>query len=167
MVIVQPHTMKILLFALCSCFFLHVQTENIDRYAYCESCIIAAKEFEKEMQEAPVESRQALVDDLISEVCNRLNSHKQFTKDKLTTACIQLFDSHYDQFHAALLSHEPDRLDVVLCYEKSTACVGIKRHSFEDSKIPFTDDYIENLLQNHKDNVRITQPIHSSSKDEL
>ena len=40
-------------------------------------------------------------------------------------------DSNYDQFHAALVDKEPKNLDIVLCYEQSTACVGVKRQSFE------------------------------------
>lgn len=40
-------------------------------------------------------------------------------------------ESHYDQFHAALVNKEPKHLDILLCYEQSTACVGVKRTSFE------------------------------------
>lgn len=35
--------------------------------------------------------------------------------------------SHYDQFSSALLTKELKHLDIVLCYEQSTACVGVKR----------------------------------------
>lgn len=40
-------------------------------------------------------------------------------------------ESHYVQFHAALLNEEPKRLDILLCYEQSTACVGVKHTSFQ------------------------------------
>ena len=40
-------------------------------------------------------------------------------------------ESHYDHFHVALLTKEPKHLDIVLCYEQSPACVGVKRQYFE------------------------------------
>lgn len=40
-------------------------------------------------------------------------------------------DSHHDKFQAALMNKEPKNLDIVMCYEQSTACVGVKRMSFK------------------------------------
>lgn len=40
-------------------------------------------------------------------------------------------ESHYAQFHAALLNKEPKHLDILLCYEQSRACVGVKHTSFQ------------------------------------
>lgn len=40
-------------------------------------------------------------------------------------------ESHYDKFRVALANKEPKYLDIVLCYEQSRACVGVKRQSFE------------------------------------
>lgn len=45
--------------------------------------------------------------------------------------CIPCTESHYDQFNTALMNKEPKHLDIVLCYEQSRACVGVKRTSFE------------------------------------
>ncbi|KAM7372003.1 hypothetical protein PAMP_009202 [Pampus punctatissimus] len=151
-----------------------MMSEDIDRYTYCESCITAAQEIEKAMKEAPAESRQTVVENLISGgVCEKplFYKHDHFSKDEMTSSCMQLLDSHYNQFHAALVNKEPKHLDIVLCYEQSTACVGVKRQSFEESKTTFTERDIDALLRDNKENVRIAQPIHSSShvhsKDEL
>ncbi|KAM9346725.1 uncharacterized protein ABDE67_013366 [Symphorus nematophorus] len=166
---------KIVIFVMFMCFLLPVQPDDMERYAYCESCLTAAREIEKAMKEAPAESRQTVVESLISGgVCEKLLYHKHdhVSQDKITSSCMHLLESHYDHFHIALLNKEPKHLDIILCYELSTACVGVKRQSFEDSKkSTFTDSDIEALLQNNKENVRIAQPTHPGSpghsRDEL
>lgn len=40
-------------------------------------------------------------------------------------------ESYYEQFRMVLLNKEPKHLHIVLCYEQSRACVGVKRSSFE------------------------------------
>ncbi|GLD69103.1 uncharacterized protein AKAME5_002041800 [Lates japonicus] len=118
------------------------------------------------MKEAPAESRQTVVENLISGgVCQKLLSYKHdhITKDKLTSSCNHLLDSYYAQFHAALVNKEPKNLEIVLCYEQSPACIGVKRQSFEVSKTSFTDNDIDALLQDNKENVRIAQPRRSVS----
>ncbi|CAK6964734.1 hypothetical protein PFLUV_G00176590 [Scomber scombrus] len=166
--------MKISIFVMCMFYLLPVQPEDIDRYAYCESCLTVAQEIEEALKETPAESRQAVIEHLISGgVCDKLLSYKhgQSSKDKMTSYCIHLLDSHYDNFHAALVNKEPKHFGVVLCYEQSTACVGVKRQSFEGSKTTFTESDIDALLWKNKENVRIAKPIHSGSpvhsKDEL
>lgn len=93
--------------------------------------------------------------------------------------------SHYDQFSSALLTQEPKHLDIVLCYERSSACVRVKRLAFEVSlnklmehmrllwpsdedlcilgqdakKITFTESDIEALLQDNKEILRFSQPV--------
>ncbi|KAM6913903.1 uncharacterized protein PEZ65_014408 [Lycodopsis pacificus] len=148
--------------------------DNVDRYAYCESCLTTAQEIEKAMKEAPAESRQTVVENLISGgVCEKLLSYKHddVSMDKMTSSCVHLLESHYDQFHEALVNEGPKHLDIVLCYEQSMACVGLKRQSFESSKTTFTESDIEALLRDNKAHVRIAQPVHSGSpvhsKDEL
>ncbi|KAF1379490.1 hypothetical protein PFLUV_G00176590 [Perca fluviatilis] len=166
--------MKILIFLMCMCYLLPVQPEDMDRYAYCESCLTTAQEIEKAMKEAPDESRQTVVENLITGgVCEKLLSYKHDhdSKDKTTSSCMHLLESHYDQLHVALVNKEPKHLDIVLCYEQSRACIGVKRQSSESSKTPFTESDIEALLRDNKEHVRIAQPVHSGSpvhsKDEL
>merc|ERR1719357_2090572 len=108
------------------------------------------------MKEAPPESRQTVVKNLISgSVCEKLLSYKhdRFSKDKMISSCKHLLDSHYNQFHAALVNKEPKQLGIVLCYEQSTACVGVKRQSFDESKTTFTESDIDALLRDNKENV--------------
>ncbi|XP_036944483.1 uncharacterized protein LOC119013738 isoform X3 [Acanthopagrus latus] len=141
--------------------------DDMERYAYCESCLTAAREIEKAMKEAPADSRQTVVKSLLSGgVCEKTLSYKHdhVSKDKMTSSCMHLFESNHDQFNLALVNREPKHLDMVLCYEKSTACVGVKRQSFEDSKkSTFTESDIEALLRENKENVRIARPTHSGS----
>ncbi|CAB1422109.1 unnamed protein product [Pleuronectes platessa] len=157
-----------------SSYLLPVQPDDTDRYSYCESCLTAAQEIEKAMKQTSAESRGTVVENLISGgVCEKLmsNKHDHHTNDKLLSSCSHLLDSNYDRFHAALVDKEPKHLDIVLCYEQSTACVGVKRQSFEDSKTPFEEGHIAALLQENKEKVRFAQPVHSGSptgsRDEL
>lgn len=111
------------------------------------------------MKEAPAESRQRVVERLISgDVCERppFHSHGALSRDIMTSSCKHLLgknirvwyktmlllyrlilsfnphsDDRYEQFHAVLLNKEPERLDIALCYEQSTACVGVKHQSFQ------------------------------------
>ncbi|XP_073351096.1 uncharacterized protein [Pagrus major] len=143
------------------------KADDMERYAYCESCLTAAREIEKAMKEAPAESRQTVVKSLISGgVCEKMLSYKHdhVSKDKMTSSCMHLLESNHDQFNLALVNKEPKHLDIVLCYEQSTACVGVKRQPFEDSrKSTFTESHIEALLRDNKENVRIARPTHSGS----
>ncbi|KAE8283189.1 hypothetical protein D5F01_LYC18590 [Larimichthys crocea] len=167
--------MKILIFVLCMCSLLPppVQSDDTKRYIYCESCLTAAQEIEKAMKETPAESRERVVESLIrGGVCEKLLSNRHVSQEKMASSCMHLLESHYDKFRVALANKEPKYLDIVLCYEQSRACVGVKRQSFEDSKKnTFTESDIEALLRDNKENVRIAQPIHSGSpvhpRDEL
>ncbi|TNN85501.1 hypothetical protein EYF80_004134 [Liparis tanakae] len=161
----QSLTMKILIFLMCM-YLLPVKPKDVDRYAYCESCLTAAQEIEKAMKEAPAESRQTIVENLISGgVCEKLLSYKHdhVSMAQIKSSCMHLLESHYNQFHEALVNKEPKHLDIVLCYEQSMACVGVKRQSFGSSKTTEID--IEALLLDNKEHLRIAQPVHS--KDEL
>ncbi|KAA8585091.1 hypothetical protein FQN60_003785 [Etheostoma spectabile] len=136
--------------------------------------LTAPSEIEKAMKEAPNESRQTVVENLIAGgVCEKLMSYKHDhdSKDTMTSSCVQFLESHYDQLHVALVNKEPKHLDVVLCYEQSRACIGVKHQSSESSKTPFTESDIEALLRDNKEHVRIAQPVHPGSpvhsKDEL
>lgn len=147
-----------------------MQLKETDRNAYCESCLTAADEIEKALKEAPAESRLTVLEGLLhGGVCQKLQSfqHARVSKDKLISSCMQLMDSNYEQFYEALATKEPNNLKIILCYEQSKTCVGVKRKSFEDSKKTFSDSDIEALLQSNKVNVRIVQPIHSGSQDHL
>lgn len=42
-------------------------------------------------------------------------------------------EDHHEQFSEALLNKEPNHLEITLCYEQSSTCVGVKRKSFEVS----------------------------------
>lgn len=115
------------------------------------------------MKEATAESRQRVIESLISGgVCERLLFYKNKHSPKdMKSSCVHLLgeitkkqyctrflylqyfyiipssftylDNHYDQLHAALVNRKPKRLDLFLCYEQSTACIGVKRESFEVS----------------------------------
>ncbi|CAJ1075006.1 hypothetical protein PFLUV_G00176590 [Xyrichtys novacula] len=140
----------------------------MDRYVDCESCLTAAQEIEKSLKGAPAESRQTIVKGLLhGDVCKKLHSfqHAHISKDKLIISCMKLMDSNYDQFYEALVAKEPNNLGIVLCYEQSRACVGVKRQSFEDVKQSFSADDIEALIQANKEKVRISQPVHSGSRE--
>ncbi|XP_011602243.2 uncharacterized protein isoform X2 [Takifugu rubripes] len=158
-------TMKIILFVIYAGFVLPVHSD--ERHAYCESCLATAKAIEKEMKDVPAEERQRVVEKLISgDVCENLLTYKQVPEDKIKSSCMDLLGSHYEQIHSALLSQELKRLDIVLCYEQSTACVGVKHLSFEDArKRTFAESDIEALLQDNKENVRFAQPVHAELPD--
>ncbi|KAG7504943.1 hypothetical protein JOB18_019899 [Solea senegalensis] len=124
-----------------------------------------AQEIEKVLKQAPDENRQTAVKNLISGgVCKKVSSFKNDhkTNNKLVSSCIQLLgkvrgilladlysvlnfyktpslnphtDSHYAQFREALVNKEPKNLGIVLCYEESKACVGVKRQSFEVGRV--------------------------------
>ncbi|XP_076739704.1 uncharacterized protein LOC143418513 [Maylandia zebra] len=157
--------MKIAIFVLFVCLLLPVQPEEIDHYTYCETCLTVAQELEKSIKEAPVKSRNTVVKRLISgALCEKPLPHSHHvSKDKLTSACRHLLESHRGQFYEALVNKEPKNLDIALCYEHSNSCVGVKRQTFEDSKGAFTESDIDALLRDNKENVRIAQPIHSGS----
>ncbi|KAM3598598.1 uncharacterized protein V6R79_020149 [Siganus canaliculatus] len=167
--------MRFILFVICVRFLLPVQPDDTERYFHCESCLTVAQEIEKVMMEAPAESRQTVAEGLINGgVCEKLLSfrHGHVPKDRIVSSCMHLLESHYDQFHAVLINREPKHLDIVLCYELSIACVGVKRQSFEDTKkTTFTEGDIEALLWDNKERVRIADPVHSDSpvhsKEEL
>ncbi|KAG7504940.1 hypothetical protein JOB18_019899 [Solea senegalensis] len=130
--------MEILIFLVCTCFLLPVQPKETDRQTYCESCLTMAQEIEKVLKQAPDENRQTAVKNLISGgVCKKVSSFKNDhkTNNKLVSSCIQLLDSHYAQFREALVNKEPKNLGIVLCYEESKACVGVKRQSFEVGRV--------------------------------
>ncbi|KAM9394259.1 uncharacterized protein KZ484_005330 [Pholidichthys leucotaenia] len=155
--------MKILTFTLFMCNLLLVQLKDGNRYTYCETCLKAAQGLERAIKEAPAASRKAVVEKLLSgELCEKLVSHNhdQISKDKLASSCAFLLEANYKEFHAALLDKEPENLNVLLCYEQSNACVGVKLQTFEDSKGTFTAADIDALLHENKEKVRIARPVH-------
>ncbi|KAM4531543.1 uncharacterized protein PAE49_023708 [Odontesthes bonariensis] len=170
----QSKTMKIVIFVMCICHLLPVKPVDTDRYSYCESCLTAAREMDKAMKEVPAGRRHTVLEKLLrGQLCDKLltYNHPHVPKEKMKSSCKHLFDSHHDQFLAALVNEEPKNLEIALCYEQSHACVGVRRQAFEDSKATFTETDIDALLRDNKENVRIAQPITAGSsahkKDEL
>lgn len=139
MVVLQSRNVAVLLLALCSCLvFLHAEAEDIHPEIYCHSCVLVAEEFKKVMQEPSTRRRRLAIDDLVNnaEVCNRLEGNRTFPKGQLKAACEALFDSHNDDFYAAFMSGERDRMDALLCHEKSTACVGLREPLEDKGEVP-------------------------------
>ncbi|XP_014910959.1 uncharacterized protein LOC106961626 isoform X2 [Poecilia latipinna] len=164
-----PRTMKTIIFLMCMGCSLPVQSHATDRYSYCESCLTAAREIEKGIKEAPAGSRHTAIDKLLSwRLCEKLltSNHEHVSKDAMKSACIHLLDSHRTQFRAALVKKETKNLDIVLCYELSHACIGVKRQTFQDSKATLTDDEIAGMLRDNPENVRISQPIYEASPEQ-
>ncbi|KAI9999509.1 hypothetical protein NQD34_018465 [Periophthalmus magnuspinnatus] len=97
-------------------------------------------------------------------VCHKL------PEDKISS-CLHLLGMHQDEFIQALSGQEPKQLDIVLCYEQSTACVGVKLHTFMDRTSTTLERDIDALLYENKDKVLFAKPTHSSStghpKEEL
>lgn len=136
--------------------YLPVQPHNTDRNSYCESCLTAAQELEKGINDAPAASRQAVIEKLLSRrLCEKL-------EDVSKSACMHLLDSNRDKFRTYLLKEVPKNLDIMLCYEVSHACIGVKRQAFQDSKPTFTDAEIAALLRDNKENVRVAHPTHEA-----
>ncbi|KAG9340434.1 hypothetical protein JZ751_021547 [Albula glossodonta] len=112
---------------------------------------------------------ERLVDDILCETAS-FQKHSDLPDDKFTVACKHLLDVHGEDFRDALLRRESERLDVLLCYQSSLACVGVKRHA-NQNKASFKDSDIENLLEENRENIRITRPVHTNftkmDKDEL
>ncbi|MEQ2242236.1 hypothetical protein ILYODFUR_033597 [Ilyodon furcidens] len=161
-------TMKISIFLICVGHYLPVQPNNIDRYSYCESCLTAAREIEKGIKEAPAGSRQKVIEKLLSwRLCEKIltSNDEHVPKDKMKSACLHLLDSHRTQFRAALVKEELKNLEMVLCYELSYACIGVKRQTFQDSKATYTNIEIDALVRD-KENVRIAKPIHAASPEQ-
>ncbi|XP_014910960.1 uncharacterized protein LOC106961626 isoform X3 [Poecilia latipinna] len=126
-------------------------------------------EIEKGIKEAPAGSRHTAIDKLLSwRLCEKLltSNHEHVSKDAMKSACIHLLDSHRTQFRAALVKKETKNLDIVLCYELSHACIGVKRQTFQDSKATLTDDEIAGMLRDNPENVRISQPIYEASPEQ-
>ncbi|KAM7386876.1 hypothetical protein PAMA_009484 [Pampus argenteus] len=109
-----------------------MMSEDIDRNTYCESCITAAREIEKAMKEAPAESRQTVVENLISGgVCEKLLFHKHdhFSKDEMTSSCMHLLGKirawmcerqemeSYEQFclRSLAILQEQDKFKKTIC----------------------------------------------------
>ncbi|KAJ4931698.1 hypothetical protein JOQ06_010138 [Pogonophryne albipinna] len=159
--------MRILIFLMFICNLLPVKPKDLDRYAYCESCLTTAQEIDNAIKGAPAENRQTVVENLLNGgVCEKLQTlkHDLVSQENMISSCKHLLESHYDQFHVALMNKEPTaRLDIVLCYEQSKACIGVKRQSFESSKTTSFESDIEALLLDNKEHVRIAQPVHSGS----
>lgn len=118
-------------------------------------------EIEKGIKQAPAGSRYTTIDKLLSwHLCEKrlTSNHEHVSKDTMKSACMHLLgktfrkeknhninvcvtgyfityflylDSHRNQFRAALVKEEPKNLDIVLCYELSHACVGVKRRTFQ------------------------------------
>ncbi|KAJ8251511.1 hypothetical protein GJAV_G00222140 [Gymnothorax javanicus] len=146
---------------------------GVDRYAYCESCLATSKEMETIEKKLSFGSRTQLVDKLVDDVLCESASfqrHSDIPVDQLRTACKHLLDVHGEEFRDALLRKKSTRKDILLCYESSFACVGVKRHTNKESS--FTDKDIEELLQKNNAELRIARPVHTNittmtSKDEL
>ncbi|KAM4534654.1 uncharacterized protein V3H82_024561 [Fundulus diaphanus] len=162
-------TMKITVFLACMGYYFPVQPHDTDSYTYCESCLTAAREIEKGIKEAPAGSRQTVIEKLLSwRLCEKIltSNHEHVAKDKMKSACMHLLDSHHNQFRAALMKKELKNLDMVMCYELSHACIGVKRKTIQDSKATFTDTEIDALLRDNKENVRIAQPVRPTSSEQ-
>ncbi|KAK7940367.1 hypothetical protein WMY93_003693 [Mugilogobius chulae] len=137
-----------------------VQSEEIDRKLLCESCLTAAKEIEKALQDAPIKNRKTVIKKLMQgAVCYKLPEDKR-------SPCLHLFGLHQDEFRQALSGKDSKQLDILLCYEHSTACVGVKLQSFKDQRSTTLESDIEALLRENKDKVRFVKPIHSAGNKE-
>ncbi|CAL8287740.1 unnamed protein product [Boreogadus saida] len=165
-------TMKVLILVVCTFHLMVAQHPTADRSTHCESCLLTAREMEKILKDSPAASRETVLEHLLDgEVCDRpaFHNHKAGPKDTLMSSCKRLLEDHREQFSEALYNKEPKGLEITLCYERSASCVGVKRHSFENSKVMFKDSDLEALIQSHKGNMRVSQPLHthSPSKEEL
>lgn len=170
----QSYSMKIVLLALCGFFIsLRVPSALSDPETDCQSCRLAAKAIETELQATPPRKRRAALDKLMldNEVCNMLPPGKG---SKLTSACVKLFDSHYEDFYLALLSQGPHLLDSLLCYQKSTACVGVNKEdeeeeqeSFGDTESIFVDEHTQASHGDNEEEVHIAQHSQTAPKDEF
>ncbi|KAJ8254200.1 hypothetical protein COCON_G00208120 [Conger conger] len=166
--------LAILLSIMCSIGAPVELPHGVDHYAYCESCLATTKEMETIEKKLSLGSRPQLVERLVDDVLCESASfqrHAHLPVDKLRAACKHLLDVHGEEFRDALLRRESERLDILLCYEKSLACVGVKRHA-NKNKNSFTDNDIEALLQQNSADLRIARPVHSNItethlKDEL
>ncbi|KAJ8346073.1 hypothetical protein SKAU_G00302660 [Synaphobranchus kaupii] len=147
---------------------------GVDRYAYCESCLATTQEMETIERKLSLGSRPQLVERMIDDVlCESASfqTHSHLPVDQLRAACKHLLDVHGEEFRDALLRRESERLDILLCYESSLACVGVKRHT-DQNKNSFTDNDMEALLQQNSANLRTARPVHTNItkthlKDEL
>ncbi|KAG5832603.1 hypothetical protein ANANG_G00292860 [Anguilla anguilla] len=153
---------------------------GVDRYAYCESCLATTQEMEAIERKLSLGSRPQLVEKLVDDViCENVSFQRRahLPADQLRTACKHLLDVYGEEFRDALLRRrESERLDILLCYESSLACVGVKRHADQvgqqENKNSFTDSDIEALMQHNSVNLRVGRPVHTNItkmplKDEL
>ncbi|KAM6905284.1 uncharacterized protein FYW49_015286 [Xenentodon cancila] len=164
MLSLQSNTMKILISILCLYYLLPVEAEHIDRYSRCESCLAAAQELEEAIKDTPPDSRQSVIEKLLSgQLCENLSYNEHVSKDKMKSTCRRLLNSHKEKFHVALVNEKQKNLSIVLCYEQSHACVGVKRQHFQDSKAIFTETDIDALLRDNQENVRVARPLHAGS----
>lgn len=148
---------------------------GVDRYAYCESCLATTQEMETIERKLSLGSRAQLVEKLVDDVlCESASFQRRahLPADQLRTACKHLLDVYGEEFRDALLRRrESERLDILLCYESSLACVGVKRHA-DQNKNSFTDSDIEALMQHNSVDLRVARPVHTNItkmplKDEL
>ncbi|CAL1588338.1 unnamed protein product [Knipowitschia caucasica] len=157
--------MKIPVFVYFFGFISFGLSEQIERKLLCESCLAAAKEIETALKDAPISGRMVVIKKLIrGYVCNKLAEDKR-------PSCMQLLGMFRDEFSQALAGKvsDPKQLGVVLCYEQSKACVGVKLHSFKEHPNLNLERDIDDLLRDNKEKVRFVKPIHSTGmrKEEL
>ncbi|KAK6312287.1 hypothetical protein J4Q44_G00179510 [Coregonus suidteri] len=109
--------MRNLLLFVCLFELLAAQTDDVDCYTYCESCLTTAQEIESILKKYTAESRRDVVEKLVSgAVCGTAPFHKngQLSKENMKTSCKYLFDVHHEEFRTALLGREAERLDIAL-----------------------------------------------------
>ncbi|KAG7460143.1 hypothetical protein MATL_G00218160 [Megalops atlanticus] len=150
--------------------------DHIDRYTYCESCLATTQEMETIERKLSGASRRDVVDMLLDDaLCNAASfqSDGRLPADKMRAACKHLLDVHGEEFRAALLRRESERLDILLCYERSLACVGVNRLTHQNKdRTSFTDSDIKAQLRESGADIRIVRPVHTNittmaAKDEL
>ncbi|XP_066544972.1 uncharacterized protein LOC136712345 [Amia ocellicauda] len=136
---------------------------GVDRNTYCESCLAAVKELKGFLREPSTQPSEARVRTRLASVCkaDTFNGYNLPT-DNMVAACRHLLDTHDKEFLELLLSRRTGELDVLLCYELSLACVGVRRRQQENrEKAEFTD--MDSFLQGQKEKVRFVNPVHSNS----
>ncbi|KAK0141502.1 hypothetical protein N1851_021396 [Merluccius polli] len=100
------------------------------KFLFPHTCAV---EIVKVIKDSPAVTRQIVLKRLLSgEVCDRpvFHNHKVAYKDTMTSSCKQLLEDHHEEFSEVLLSEEPKNLEITMCYELSSSCVGVKHQSF-------------------------------------
>ncbi|KAK6475957.1 hypothetical protein HHUSO_G23955 [Huso huso] len=140
---------------------------GVDHNTYCECCLATVLELKKGLQVPSEEPR--MVKTLIENTCR--TAHFQSTSvpaDIMKRVCEHLIEVHGEALNEVLQSRSKDDFEILLCYEHSLACTGVKRNNPQNNgKPPFKDQDIKILLEKNHKKVRFVNPVHSSTREEL